>query len=408
MINRFRSLHLTTGFWALADQGVVSAGTFLVSILMARVLPAADYGGYGLIVGSMIFVNSLHAALVTYPLAVKGAPAEADELLRLAGASLVFTAAMLLPFGLVVFGVTVLLGRTSVFGWALLALVAWQLQETLRRAMHCRMQHRRALWGDAVSYLGQVALVWLLARRGFSLNFAFALMALTSGLALAVQLLQVRARLGGVALWRLGLEYWDVGKWYLLNNLVNVVAVQAYPWAVASFCGLEEAAYFQAVANILGVTNPVLFGIGGLILPAVAKARHAGRGVEVRRIALCYTVQGAVLLFPYYFVLLCWPHEVLMTIYGGNSPYLGLKLPLQLSVLTYLFGYLAGMGMTTLNGIERGAQAFLAQLASVATVLALGLPLTAQVGLIGAVVGSACATLARLVVSGVFLRRYIF
>jgi O-antigen/teichoic acid export membrane protein len=115
-----------------------------------------------------------------------------------------------------------------------------------------------------------------------------------------------------------------------------------------------------------------------------------------------------VLLFPYYFVLMCWPQQVLTTIYGGNSPYLGLKLALQLSVLTYLFGYLAGMGMTTLNGMERGAQAFLAQLASVATVLALGLPLTAQVGLIGAVVGSACATLARLLVSGVFLRRYVF
>ena len=56
-------------------------------------------------------------------------------------------------------------GTAAVMGWqlapwAIAALIFWQLQETTRRALMARLEHRRAIIGDIVSYFGQVALVW--------------------------------------------------------------------------------------------------------------------------------------------------------------------------------------------------------------------------------------------------------
>jgi hypothetical protein len=84
---RIRVLGLAQGFWALADQGVVSLGTFLMSILLARHLAPAEYGIYALIFAAIFFFNGIHMSLVTYPLSVSGATVDTERLRHITNGS---------------------------------------------------------------------------------------------------------------------------------------------------------------------------------------------------------------------------------------------------------------------------------------------------------------------------------
>src|SRR5262245_41064431 len=71
-------------FWAMADQGVVSAGNFLVGLLLARYFGQHRQidvlGDFGLLMGVVFFLRGVHAALVVYPVSVRGAVVSADQL----------------------------------------------------------------------------------------------------------------------------------------------------------------------------------------------------------------------------------------------------------------------------------------------------------------------------------------
>src|SRR5687767_3370998 len=79
----FAALLRSRGGWALADQGVVSAGNFITGVLLVRNLEKVEYGVYFLIFGVLQFLHSLHQSLVTYPLSVRGAVSDQDDLRKL-------------------------------------------------------------------------------------------------------------------------------------------------------------------------------------------------------------------------------------------------------------------------------------------------------------------------------------
>ena len=97
LFKRVLSVKTCNGFWALTDQGAVSLGTFLTSVVLARSLPPAEYGIFALICGVIYFLNSLHSAVVTVPLIAKGACATESEIRGLAAGALVLTAPLILP-----------------------------------------------------------------------------------------------------------------------------------------------------------------------------------------------------------------------------------------------------------------------------------------------------------------------
>src|SRR5688572_4382592 len=177
--------------WALADQAVISAGNFVTNILLARHLAPAVYGAWWWVFNVLLFLNSLHAALVSYPLTLKAAVEPESNLGGRARRAMSLTLLLtpLMALGLVV--VSARTGRWSVLPFALAALLAWQLQETLRRAMMARLRHRDALPGDFLSYWGQVAGVFVLARTGrLAPETAFIAVAASSALATLVQAVQ--------------------------------------------------------------------------------------------------------------------------------------------------------------------------------------------------------------------------
>jgi O-antigen/teichoic acid export membrane protein len=240
------------GFWSLADQGAVSLGNFATTILLARAMSPRDFGVFALIFGMLIFLNNLHGALITYPLSVHGAAADDNELRRLTWLALALTLALGVPVGI---GVGLIawafkLGRLT--PWLVAAMLLWQVQETLRRALMAHLRYQDAIWGDGVSYLGQALVIVFLAHSGrLSPATIFATIAGTSAIGALLQWAQLRL-FGAFSLSGLVLrarDCWELGRWTAAGNLAGIANIQAVPWALAAFHGAAEAGKLVASAS---------------------------------------------------------------------------------------------------------------------------------------------------------------
>jgi O-antigen/teichoic acid export membrane protein len=98
------------GFWAIADQGVVSLGNFLTTIILARTVSPQEYGVWTVTYGLILFLNVLPASLITYPLIVRLASHNEDSAGQLIVAALALTTLLALPQMLVLFCVSSLIG----------------------------------------------------------------------------------------------------------------------------------------------------------------------------------------------------------------------------------------------------------------------------------------------------------
>lgn len=404
---RIRALGSKQSFWSLVDQGVVSSGNFVTNILLARILPPGEYGVYAILLGVVFFLSTLQNSLLVYPLLVKGATVDPTSLRRLTSSSLILTAALALPLGVTVLIAAGLVGRLQLGPWVLGAVFFGQLQQTLRGAFMADLRYREVLWGDALSYQGQPILILALAQMGQpSLEVVFGAIALTSGVAGLLQLIQLGLRVTNrLEMQSWAKDSWGIGSWLLLSNLTTIFTIPAFSWALAFFHGSEKVAAYEAVGNLLKITNPVMAAVINLIVPAAAQARLKVSVDAARRVTVRYGAQFGALLLPYYIALLLWPREILEAFYGPRSAYLGFEVALRLYVLCYTFTYVAQVLGAFLLAIEKSRSNFLSQIASTLTALSLGLPLTAIYGVMGGMWGGLFAVLAKVVASVFFLRR---
>jgi O-antigen/teichoic acid export membrane protein len=275
------------------------------------------------------------------------------------------------------------------------------------------MAHLRfgaALWGDAVSYLGQVVVVVLLeSRGGLSPKSAFVAMATTSVIAGILQAAQVGISFPSAAEMSGMLSvFWNLGRWLLLNGFVGVFSVQLFPWLLGSLRSVADAGVFQALVNTVGVANPIVISCVNWIMPTSAKAeRESGRKAATKT-AVRSGLLGALIILPYFVVVLLWPTQVLSLLYGPSTPYLGFKIGLRLLVGGYAVNYLAVVVSTLLNAIEQSQITFLALLVSAFVSFLAGAPLVAWMGVLGAATAMVVSTLARTGVLLVSARRQGF
>jgi O-antigen/teichoic acid export membrane protein len=404
MVRRAAAL---SGLWALTDQALVSLGGVATSIILARSLPPAEFGVYVLLFGAMLLLNTVHASIVVYPLSIRGARATTTELSHLSGSFLVLALLFALPLLVPLGAMTVGLTSWRVVPWAIVALVVWQLQETARRALFAGLRLRAAIPGDIVAYLGQAALLLLLTQRGaLTLRTVFMVMVVTSFAGLLLQLACIRPSVNAyapsAALARVAL---NDGRWVLPSNLLGSFIMQGLLWMLALVEHARGAADLQAVITIVGVANPVMFGLGNLLTPALARARRTLAIAEARHQFTSAFGLGGLLLLPYALLLWLLPGHVLALVYGASSPYADLTTPLRLLALAYLLVYMAHIVNSALFGLERLHAALIVQVAGSVTLIAAGGLLTFTWGVTGAALATLLVHFVRTVIGLVALRR---
>jgi O-antigen/teichoic acid export membrane protein len=391
-------------FWMLGDQGVASLGNMCTTWVLGKHLPHEwQFGAYGILMETMFFLNSLQAALVNYPLTIQGASGNRGGLRRSATAALFFTLAMLPLLGLGMGLGAVRAGRAhSELGGhsaeIMLALTAvgamfiWQSQETLRRALISEFRIAACVPGDFISYVVQAIAVYALYRQGMlSLTTAFLAIGASSLAGMILQAFQIGlAPIDLRDIFRLAADWWRLGKWALLTNLSTFVTGISF-WWVMEFSHTEDVTRFTAINLPIKLTTPVLTSIGGLIIPAVARAASQRNWKQSRRSALRYAGLGAMVVGPIFAVIAIAPGTCLHLLYGtrfsGTAPLL------RLWVINCVVSYVAMVLNSWLAGLKEPRYQFLGQMVHMAAVLTISLPATAIWGVKGLILGGLCSTL---------------
>lgn len=382
---RFRTLS-----WTLLDQGLVSTGMFLTQLVLARQLVAAEYGVFVLVFSVLLTLQLCNATLIFYPMSVRVPAAPDHTRPPLFGASLVLMVALSAALGVGLCLGLLAFRRPDLALPAFAAFMAWQMQEALRRALLSSLRQSAAIAGDAVTYGGQALVTcWLSVSGSLSVRGAFYALAIG---AVAGSLTHMRrltiARPRRTELREVLADYWSIGGMPSLGNgLLGQVRNMFVPWVLALLAGTAQTAGFQAAANVVNLSNPLIIGLGNLIPQAAAMARVRGE-TEAWRTARHYALLAAPAIIVFSGIVLVAPEMVLRLLYGAKSEYLSAVVPLRIMALVNLSGFAIEIVLSFLCGIARIRLAFGVNFAGMVATVVLAPPLIGAFGL-----GGGCAAL---------------
>lgn len=390
--------HIKQASWTLIDQGLVSLGAFLVNIQLARQLAAEEFGAFALLLGGLLGLQLFTSSLLLYPMSVRLPVLQGAARERLYGATVLLVGIIWVPLCAALGVALLILRRPDLIPGAIALLVCWQLQETMRRGLLAAFRHSSAIYGDVVSYFGQVVALLALTHFGnLSLAHALYCMAAAYACGAVVQAIQLRLSLRQFAdLRATALEFWSIGSWSLANNLLALLRVQVLPWVLAAFGGIGAAGAFQAVLNVVNLTNPILLGLCNVIPQTAARAQQDGGNLKAWQATRIYMLIGAPPSFAYYALVMLVPWLPLGVLYGASSPYASLTLPLQVLALAWGIGYFAEMICSYLHGVRRARLALVTNLLGLVTLTLVAPNLIQAYGLTGACVSLAVANAVRL------------
>lgn len=369
----------------VADQGIVSLGNFALTVILARGLPAAEYGLFSVALSFILFFNTLHQALVTYPLAVRTAaapPAETPRLLAVAAMLTPLVALACLP---VLIGGLISTGNLALCPLAFAALLAWQLQDVGRRAALARAAYRTAIVTDLLRYLGPAFVLLALAGK-IGITGAFLLIAGAS-LAGLLPFLGLFGKGAGPALQSLKTElgvHWKLAAPVLGANLLAALSVQWFLWLLAWHGDPNGAALLVALTNIVAIANPVIFGVENVLVPEVARSQPHLTFAGLLRLMGQRALICSALIGPLFLLILAFPERAARLFYGAATPYADHAADLRLLVAAYVCILAAFLFGAVLRGYRASGSVFRMQLYPALFGLTAGSWLTWQYGVTGA------------------------
>ncbi len=393
------------GFWAMGDQGVVSTGNFVTNILLIRHLPKDAFGVFVLVLEQILFLNSLQAAMIVYPMSLHGAKMPAEQFRKFATGCLILAGIFALPL------MAVMCGFAGFVSWkaksvgmpleigilAACATALWQLQELLRRGLIAQIRYSAVVWGDGISYLGQAAALLAVVhfRNELNLPVVLCIMGLTSAAAAVLQALQIGlTRFGIGELKPLARDCWTHGRWAMAACFVTLLTASSFGWLLAGVYGLAAVGAFGVLGTVLKLSNPIQSSINGLITPVVSRA-HARLGASgAVRSALKYAAVGGAMLLPYYALLLIFPYQSLRIATKNQAVYMTSEMVTSLRIYVFSFAliYMSSILGTILNGLGRSKLGFFAQALNMFITVLIALPLIYWLGVRGAVLGGLACT----------------
>jgi O-antigen/teichoic acid export membrane protein len=269
-----------------ADQALISGASFVSGIILARSLGLQGYGLYVLLYAVLLYANTVTNSLVTMPmmtLAPLITPAS-DRARLLRGA-------MLLQFVLSLFLAIACCTLVVVAGWfrsswhagdAVWAMgpgiVAFQMQDWLRRHAFVERAVGRALLIDALAYLGQIALMLAFASRGaltpasawWCLFAPFAVAFGVGWFGAALRPSWADAQFTVRAMWRTSRDYFA-------STQLQWAGSQGVLFIGASSFGLAAAGALRAAQNIVGPSN-IFFQVLENLVPVHSAMLYRERG----------------------------------------------------------------------------------------------------------------------------------
>ena len=162
-----------------------------------------------------------------------------------------------------------------------------------------------------------------------------------------------------------------------------MLRMQIFPWVLAIHSGAAATAAFQAVLNVVSLTNPMVIGLCNIIPQVASSSMIGGNELAAWRTSRIYIAIGLPPAVVYFAAAFLVPDLVLRIFYGPNSPYLDLTLDLRLFVVAWVATNIVELMHAFFYGIERGKAAFLVNTGGLFLLALLGIPLAKAYGVIG-------------------------
>ena len=338
------------GAVSILDQGILSGSNFLVNILLARWLPAEEYGAFAVAFALFLFLSGFHNAVILEPTSVLG-PARYPDRLWGYFRSMVFIHILLSgTAGMALAGVAGLLfgspgvstGLGPAFMGAGLATPFILFLWLARRFAYVLRRPWLSLAGSLASLTISVGVLAVVGASGaISPLGAFGIMA-ASSLAGGIVVLVGTARAAraedsdapGPPVRTVLSESWHYGRWLAGASTLALASGQLQTIA-AAFVGLEAAAGLRAAQNFALPMAQSVTAVATLGLPALSADYGKGeRATMVRKGKLItFGLTSLAALYALTLFLVRGPLERL--IYGGKyASYSGIiALMLTLPVL---------------------------------------------------------------------------
>lgn len=348
--------------FALVDQGMLSALSFLLAAVLVRVAGREEFGIYSQLLNLQSLFSSLHAGLFVSAYLSIGArmvPGERREyrsymsrLEFLFGPIMAFASVLLLAAGGKLVGGQVTLALASAFGLALLGL--WW-REFLRQTQFADMRQDRALLVDSLYAVALCALVAALAIPG-RLDTGTILLSMGAASLVATLPPLVRAARGsrkrGASERQWLRDSWSIGRWDAVGSLATWAYSQSYIYIAALHGGLAEAGEVAAARLLAAPLSLFWASYSNVLRPRASQLLGQGdsHGMAVlARRSVAFILLVSIAYAATVVALLPWINKVA---FGGQMENL-------LALSLWWIAYTAVAGLTTIaSGVMRSGLAF--------------------------------------------------
>jgi O-antigen/teichoic acid export membrane protein len=376
----------------MVDQALVGAASFAASLILARLLAPAAYGGYALASTLFAFAVTAHAGLVSEPMMVFGSGRFHDRLASYADAVVRlhwrFSAAAAAAIGAIAVGAAWWGppgAANAIFGFAVGApfiLLLW----LTRRVAYVHFNPRLAAIASFVYMIGVIGGLFALHRWGVVTSFtAVIIMATASAAASFCLLARLRmrpfqSRRSGAIERDVARAHWGFGSWAVAAGLVSWLTSSLNYLILPLWAGIEANAALVALTNLVMPMLQANAALALILVPAFSQARRNGTATLLLQGALVTLVAIAAI---YVLLLGFYAAPVVHLVYGSRyDRYAGLAWLIGLVVLpSSVIAVLGAM----LRAYERPDKLLWAAIGGGLVVTLLGTAAVAAWGLVGAI-----------------------
>jgi O-antigen/teichoic acid export membrane protein len=387
------TLRLAAG---LLDQAVVSAANFALNVVLARALTTTDYGAVSVVMSFLLVCNTVHQALVVYPLSVRVAAASVRRQDYLVSVGVILTPLLglaMLPALRIFLGSS---GASDAFLPVSFALVFWQMQEVVRRGFLARGATIAAIIVDMVRYIGAVLAI-VAAISHLTIDRVFLIIAACSACgAIPLTLVPPRqVRIAGRTIGKEIAQHWRLAAPVLGANLLAAFSTQWFLWLLAWHGKSFDAAALVALAGIVSVSNPVMYGIENVLVPEIARVHQTLRFPDMLHLLWRRALVGAALIAPFFVLIAAFPTLTVQVVYGSGTAYASSPGAVRLLIGAYVFYFASYALGAVLRAYRAGPEIFQTQLYPALLGISIGSWLTWNDGLFGACLASLLAAMVR-------------
>jgi O-antigen/teichoic acid export membrane protein len=392
--------HISKGFWALADKGMLALYGVAFMLIVIRTLPPEEYGTLVLFQTVFLLITSLATSFAIQPM-VKYVAEGSDA--RASGSTTLVITALLIA---VCTGIVLLLSHpiatllakayspqlAELLLWLPVLLAANIYKMVISGLLQARLQVRQLFAVDSVYFVTSLALI-LLAYLSGSLTHAeivIYIMIISSLLSSGTALLLTRAVT--IPAWRWDAseagKIFDYGKYTLGGTIGNIVQTQFDTLLISTFSGVGGAAVYYAAKNFTRIFDMFTQSMQMLIVPAssILQARGDKEGlIALVEKSICF---GLLAIIPVVAIFMLFPGTLVSLIYGNKYPE---SIPvLRILALTGLVIPWGVVIASVLMGTGRTAVGFLMSIVSLVFSLVIYYVSGSIAGLTGIVWGVVC------------------